>query len=491
MSGILRAFTLFTGASAVGTVTQIVKGKLSAVVLGAAGVGVLNQLTSVWSLFAVIAGLGFYNGMVRHMAQHWDADDHQSMHMHLSSSMLFLSVVALAVAFLGGVYSEEVSALVFDDDGQRADLVCLILVSVPVFIVSQVYRAMLNASRLVSRLVRARIAADVLSVVILAVLIVPFGLKGAIVSYIGLHVLYLVFTAIYAARSIGWEHAVPRFSMFRWSEIRINTGYGINGLIAVAIGIVTMIIVSRWIISSVDIAANGIYTMALKVATVYLGGLSATAGGYYFPTLSAAKSDADMQAHVNETLSHYMYLIPPIIVLLAAFADILIRILFTAEFLPAALLLLFMLPGDLFRITAETVGLPLVVKRRFVFSTGLYLVWAVTYLGLVSWLLPIHGVAGVAIAYLASQAINASLVLAVAGLVLRYRMSLACFLTLLRGIVLVAVVAVLLWLQKDTVVGYFFSLTMLSVWMLLSLKDPVFRRILVRLKEKFLSWQSE
>ncbi len=489
MSGILRAFTLFTGASAVGTVTQIIKGKLSAVFLGAAGVGVLNQLTSVWSLFAVVAGLGFYNGMVRHMAQHWNADDRQSMHSHLSSSMLFLSLVALTVSFLGCIYSGDVSALVFDDGGRRADLVCLILVSVPVFIVSQVYRAMLNASRLVSKLVRARIAADVLSVVVLAVLIVPFGLRGAIVSYIGLHVLYLVFTAIYAAKSIGYEHAVPRLSAFRWSEIRINTGYGINGLIAVAIGILTTIIVSRWIISSVDLAANGVYTMALKVATVYLGGLSAAAGGWYFPTLSAVKTDEEMQAHVNETLSHYMYLIPPIVVLLMAFADILIRVLFTAEFLPAALLLLFMLPGDLFRITAETVGLPLVVKRRFVFSTGLYFVWALTYLGLVSWLLPPYGVPGVAVAYLVSQVLNAIFFVTVVGFVLRYRMSPACLFALLRGIVLVAVVAVFIWVQKDTVVGYFFSVLMLCVWVLFSLRDPMFKSILIRLREKLMPRQ--
>ena len=137
MSGILRAFTLFTGASVVGTLTQVVKGKLAAVFLGAAGVGVLNQLTSVWSLFAVIAGLGFYNGMVRHMAQRWDSEDRSSVHDHLSSSMLFLSIISLLVALVGCIYSEEVAAYIFDDGGKRADLVCLILTSVPVYIVSQ------------------------------------------------------------------------------------------------------------------------------------------------------------------------------------------------------------------------------------------------------------------------------------------------------------------------------------------------------------------
>ena len=188
---------------------------------------------------------------------------------------------------------------------------------------------MLNASRSVSKLVRARVIADILSVVAMASLIIPFGIKGAIVGYISLHIAYLIATLIYVARTVGLENTIPHIGRFRWSEIKINVGFGLNGLIAVAIGIVTTIIVSRWIISSLDFVANGIFTMALKVATVYLGGLSAAAGGYYFPTLSAAKTDEEMHGHVNETLSYYMYLIPPIIVLLIAFSDVLIRILFS------------------------------------------------------------------------------------------------------------------------------------------------------------------
>jgi len=464
MSGLARAFAFFTGASVVGTLTQVIKGKLTAVFLGTAGVGVLNQLTSVWSLFSVIAGMGFYNGMVRHMAEDWRREDRDAFRAHTSSSVLFLLMTSLIVTFIGCLFSEWISSFIFDDNGQRAGLVCMILVSVPVFAIAQVYRAMLNATRSVSFMVRARIAADVSSVLVLAALVYPFGLRGAILGYIGLHILFLGFSIYYTRQALGRDLLMPRLSNFKWAEIRRNVGYGINGLVAVAVGIVTTIIVSRWIISSLDPGANGIFTMALKVATVYLGGLSAAAGGYYFPTLAASKTNSEMHAHVDETLALYLYLIPPIIVVLMASGDVLMRILFSAEFVPAAMLLLLILPGDLFRITAETVGMPLVVKQKLVVSTGLYIVWAAIYMSLVTWLLPEHGVLGVAAAYLISQIISAAMLLVTVRVILRYRMSSVCLLSLMRGYIVVGGAAAALWSLNDKVMGYLVCIGLLTAW---------------------------
>lgn len=485
MSGLGRAFAFFTGSSFISTITQVVKGKLTAVLLGTAGVGTINQLTSVWSLFSVVAGMGFYNGMVRHMAERWGCGEREGFHAHMSSSAFFLLMTSLIVTFAGCIFSEQISEFVFDDNGQRAGLICLILASIPVFSIAQVYRAMLNATRSVSFMVRARIAADVSSVVVLAVLIYPLGLKGAILGYIALHILFLGFSVIYTRQALGSDMLLPKFSNFRWSEIHCNIGYGINGLFAVMVGILTTIIISRWIISSVDTGANGIFTMALKVATVYLGGLSAAAGGYYFPTLAAAKTDSEMHAHVDETLAHYLYLIPPIIVVLMAGGDIMMQMLFSAEFIPAAMLLLLILPGDLFRITAETVGLPLVVKKKLAISTGLYVIWAAVYLVLSAWLLPVHGVLGVAAAYLISQIINAGMLLIVVRLVLQYRMAKLCQLTIIRGFLLVAGSAVFLWVSHDGLMEYIFCSGLLAMWAVFSFRDPAFVRITKRLVAKF------
>lgn len=484
MSSLAKAFAFFTGASMIGSLTQVIKGKMTALLLGADGIGILNQLTNLWSLFSVVASLGFYNGMVRHLAPAWEDKDRLLFRRHMSSSMLLLMATGIIVSLAGCVFSASLSALIFGDDGARADLICLILVSIPVYVAGQTYRAMLNATRSVTSVVRARIGADVFSVLVLAALIFPFGLKGAIMGYIGLHLLYLGFTAFYTWKVLGADVALPTPSLFDNAEIRKNLGYGINGLISVAVGILTTLIVSRWIISSGGSADNGLFTMAIKVATVYLGGLSAAAGGYYFPTLAAAKTDAEMHGHINQTLSMYLFVIPPIILVLLAGGELIMHLLFSAEFIPAAFLLLMILPGDLFRITAETVGMALVVKKRLILSTGSYILWACVYMGLVALFLPRFGIMGVALAYFLSQLANAAQQSLLGWIVLGYRFDAATFWTILRGLAMVLAMAVTIWSGQPDWLNWLVAVVLFLAWAILGWSNRDFRNAVWKLASK-------
>lgn len=485
-TSLAKAVALFTGASGVGTVTQVLKGKLSAVFLGAEGVGVLSVLTNLWSLFSVAAQMGFYNGMLRHLAQPWSENDRDGFRAHMSSSTLFLMGTSLSLALLGGVFSKPLSDFVFQDRGARADMICLILVSIPIATMAQIYRAILNATRSVSHLVRARISADVASVAVLAILIVPFGLKGAIMGYIALHLLFFGFTLFYTRRAIGGDVILPTPSHFDWSEILKNVGFGIHALVIVALGISTVILVSRAIIGAQGPAENGIYMMAIKLATLYVGGLTASAGGYFLPTLVAAKADQEMHGIVDETLSFYLWFIPPLMVFLMAGGDLMMLVLFSQEFVPAAVLLLLILPADVLRITGETVSLPLTARKKLVLSSSQYVSWAVIYLALASCLLPLYGILGVALAYLLSQAFYGAFGLIAAWLALGYRMSFACLLTVLRALGLVGGTALLLWIFETRWIEYGLSAIMLIVWFSLSMLDSGFKSFVRKLVTKAL-----
>lgn len=480
MSSLARAIALFTGSSFIGTLTQIAKGKLSALILGADGVGILNQLVSLWSLFSVVAGMGFYNGIVRHLSQSWSADDRDNFSRQVSSSFIFLSFTSLMLAGAGCIFSAYLSHLIFADHGERAELICLILLSLPIFTAGQIYRAILNATRSVNHLVRARIAADVSSVVVLAILILLWDLRGAVLSYIGLHLLFLSFSIWFATKAVRTDLISPQPAKFDWSHIRKNAGYGLNGLIMVAAGILTTLCISRWIIEELGPAQNGIFSTAIKVGTVYLGALSAAASGYYFPTLVASKNNQELHHHINDALSLYFYIVPPIAVILMTGGDIMMIILFGNEFIPAAALLLLLLPGDLFRITSETLNLPLIAQNKLIQCTVLYITWALLYIFISYIMMPQFGIIGIAFAYLISHIINSFLHLTIAWKSLDYRMSARSILTILRGLLLTGTVALLLWQLDNRWIEYAASTTALIIWVIISMLDPRFRRMFYR-----------
>ncbi len=484
MSGLARAFALFSGASAIGSVTQVIKGKFTATVLGAEGVGILNQLTSLWSLLCTLASLGFYNGLLRHLAPAWDAGDREAFRTHISSNTFVMMTSAFLFAIGGCVFSAELSDVLFGDDGARADLVCLIMLGIPVFIASQLYRAMLNATRSVTAVVRARIGADVLSVFVMVALLYLYDLKGAVLGYVGLHALFLGFTFYFVRKVLGRDVALPQPSRFSFQEVRVNLGFGLNGLIAVSVGLLTTILISRWIITSLGADASGLYMMAIKVATVYLGGLSATAAGYYFPTLTKAKTDGEMFQIMNKTWLIYLYMLPPVIVLLMSGGEWLMWLLFTAEFIPAALLLLLILPGDLFRVTAETVGMALLARKRLVISTGSYIIWAIVYISLAAYLMPRYGLIGVAAAYFLSQIYNAAQHLLISWLVIGFVPARTNVLAAIRALALVGAAAFLVRLDFGTLPHLALTLLILGVWTGLSCIDAEFRNGLAKLLAK-------
>ena len=64
-----KGFAYLTSASFVGTLTQIIKGKLMAVLLGTSGVGIFSQLSHLFNLLFSLSSLGFRNGIIKKVSQ--------------------------------------------------------------------------------------------------------------------------------------------------------------------------------------------------------------------------------------------------------------------------------------------------------------------------------------------------------------------------------------------------------------------------------------
>lgn len=466
MATFAKALLAFTGASFIGTATQIAKGKLSAVFLGVAGVGVVNQVVGVWGLASLMAGLGFYSGMVRHLSESWARDSTIDFQSHLTSSAIVTFLASLLLTIAGCLGSEHISRWVFGPAIDHADLISLMLLGLPVFTLSQVYRAILSATNSVKALVRARIFADLSSVALFAALIYAWNIRGAVLGYAGLHVLYLL-AVMYLSRNRVNFREMFSIRHFKTEQVRKNIPFGVNAIIASSVGIVSTLTVGRHLIETMGLAANGLFATAMKVTTAYLGGLAAAASGQVFPEVARCKTSEEMVGVINQVLRVYFLVIPPVIVVLMGLGPDLMRVLFSEEFVPAAALLLIILPADLFRIFAETTGIPLMAIKRLKLSTGLYIVWASLYVSLVFLLGAKWALIGYALAYLLSQCCYAVLVYGAALKTYGFRLTQQNAHLISISLCTVAVNGAVLHYSADRMVGLLCVATLLSTWTLL------------------------
>lgn len=477
MKGMAKALAWFTSGSLFGTLTQVVKGKLGAVILGAEGVGILNQLTGAWSMVNSISGLSLFNGVIQKIAKANSDGDQNALLTQLSTSLIFLTGFSCLTSLLAIIFSPYISDLIFDDNGTRYLLVAVVMISVPFSVVAQTYSSVLKGCKLVRPIVIAQVLSDFVGLILFVVLIMKFSLLGAAAGFSALQVAKLVFQIWTIQRNAGRHLIFPRTSLFSWGAVRGNIGFGINGLVLSVLSLGTVLVVSRWIISDIGFEANGIYSVAWKVASLYFGALYAAAGGYYLPSLVECIDNSELSAKISETLNLYMFLLPPLIIGITIGGELLLTILFSREFVAAALLLALMLPGDLFRVSSETISLAFLARSKLLIYTGAYAVWASLFL-LFAWiLLPLMGLLGVATAYFASHLTNFLITFIVAHRLLGFKMSQPCLQALMIGLGVVILAAFVAFNFSDNLSRFSLGLILLIIWGAVSWRDKSFRML--------------
>jgi len=87
-----KSLALFTSAGFIGTLTQVVKGKLMAVLLGPTGVGIYSQLTSLFNLLFNLGSLGFRNGIIKRISVSIEDEDEVAYKAQYTSVLIFLRI---------------------------------------------------------------------------------------------------------------------------------------------------------------------------------------------------------------------------------------------------------------------------------------------------------------------------------------------------------------------------------------------------------------
>jgi len=394
-----RAFTSLSLASAVSMAANLVRGKLAALFLGPAGVGIFNQLSLMWNLFQTGGSLGAFNGLVQHGTEAMVAKDEAALHRLASTWWILLTAFSCLLAAVGALASATISNWLLGDHGQHANLVALMLISIPFAVTGQVYRALLAAARLVPQVVRSQIISDVGGAIVFAALVPVLGLSGAILGFATIHLIFYIYTAFSVRKALGAAYVRPRRNEFRWAIVRSNIGFGASGLAMIALSNLSVVIVARFVIDELGIGASGIFSNAWRIASVYLGAVTTTAISYYLPTLTRATSDEQMSRDVNATVRFYLLILPPVMAAIMALGEPIVWLILSSKFLAVAPLLLIFVPAELMRILAETVGMPLLARRRlkpftalFAFQTAIFVIGAAVAL-------PRFGLIGAAAAY--------------------------------------------------------------------------------------------
>jgi len=404
---VLKASSILGGTQVLVYLISLLKNKAAAVFLGPSGVGLVGLYTSATSMIAVLAGLGLNASGVREVASAASTNDPTRVAhvIHILRRLCWLSgavgwLLTIALAW-------PLSQWTFGSTGKAFDIV-LLGSTVMVGAVAGGQVALLQGMRRIGDLAKVNLLCVVAGTIISIALYAWAGVQGIVPALI---------LAAFASALINWCFArmvrVEKCSL-KWSEtfkhagplLRLGLALTWNGLLATAVAFFARSLVVR----EAGLDASGLYQAAWTISGMFSGFVISAMTADFYPRLAAVSGDnSALKRLVNEQTEVGLLLALPGILGTLIFAPVLLQLLYTSKFVPAADLIPWFLAGVFVQVISWPIGFVLLAKSHSLTFAWVETVIQSSQVAMLFLLITAFGVVGAAAAFALTQCIHIGL----------------------------------------------------------------------------------
>lgn len=336
---ILRGTSAFGGVQVFQILVSLVRGKLVALFLGPAGMGVVSLYTTAVTTVQRVASLGLNLAVVKEVGA--AKDDPARLAPVTAAARTLLYSTALLGALVCLAAAPWLSDLSFGS-GDHTGGFALLSVMVFFSIAGAGEMSFLQGLREARRLMWSSVVGSVTGLCVSVPLYWLFGMRGIVPAMIILAGAVFAFNYRSVRRAIG-----PVAVRFLWSEhkplVRTLVATGLVLMASDAIGSACQYALNALVRMSGGLRDVGLYQAANSLTLQYSGVVFAALAMDYLPRLAGvARSDRRLSVVVNRQAEVVAWVAAPLGALLVLFAPLAVRLLLTAEFGAAVSLLRWM-----------------------------------------------------------------------------------------------------------------------------------------------------
>jgi PST family polysaccharide transporter len=344
---LFKATSVIGGAQVISIVIGIARTKVFALLVGPAGVGLFGLLNTLMTTAGTVMQMGMGAVGTRQIAEaHATGDMAQ---IALARRALMLATLALSLIGGGGVWLlREPLALHVLRNAALADAVGWIGLGVGLSVAAMGQTSLIQGMSRMWDLAWLRIGGALLVALIGLPLVWAFG-EAAIPYFVILAPLAsFAIGQVFVAR-IGKAPSAPASLTKLAGQWRMFLVLGLPIVVSSLVGMAVTVWVQAHIKTELGLAALGFYVASNTIASQYSSLVLTAMMGDYFPRLSGVIHDrAAARDLVNQQTEVVILLAGPLILGIFAFAPLVISLLYSSEFVPAANVLRWQAIGTLF-----------------------------------------------------------------------------------------------------------------------------------------------
>ena len=348
-AGVIRLF--------VGLISQ----KAIAVFVGASGLALIANLRNLLEVLGSFSSVGARNGIISEVA---GAKDTSSLRL-LFNSLLTLFIGASIIVMLMLFWQQEWIALQLFFGKPSGSLVLAVLFSVPFIGLMVLVESVLTGKKAFKAVSNIQIITAVFTAVSMVVLLYFYDLKGGLIAIL-LRPFFGALLYVFYFKSTSYKSILPDRLAFDVSNIKTLIPYMAMTLISV--GCVHAIEVGlRTLISTrIDVESAGLWTAMNGISTNYFIFITAVFSMYVLPRYSEHNTSFQLLKESKEILKTLLPIVTIGLILVYLFRNLIIKLLYTSDFMSITSLFKWQLTADWFRVIFLIFAYYLVAKKRLV-----------------------------------------------------------------------------------------------------------------------------
>lgn len=392
---IVKVFSVTAISTIVKMLTGLISVKVVAVIIGPPGIALLGQLNNFSSIIMTAACGGINNGVTKYIAEFNESND--KLKKIISTAFNITLFCSLICGIIMIIFHDFFSKFIMLSD--EYGFVFLIFgLTISLYALNMLLTSILNGYKEYKKYVLINIVGSIFGLLFTLFFVFTLGLKGALISAVTFQSVIL-FVSLWMIRKMPWFTKTYFNQKFDREIAHKYFKYTLMSLVSAATVPVSQLLLRGYVISNISSIEAGWWEGMNRISNMYLMVITSSFSVYYLPRLSEIKENIELK---TEIFKAYKVIIPFILfgfTFIYLFRFLIIKILFTADFLPMENLFIWQLFGDFFKIASWLLAFLMIAKSMTKAYISTEILFSALFIGLGFIFMHINGVVGITQAY--------------------------------------------------------------------------------------------
>lgn len=344
-SDMVRVSSLTAVSTLVKMLTGFVSIKVLATIIGPGGIALIGQLGNFTTMALNFASGGINTGVTRGIAANREST--ASLCDHISTALRITVLFSLLSGFLIILFSSFLSRRILGSD-EYSTVFLIFGGTLTLYSLNNLLLAILNGFKEFRKYVVVNIVTSVTGMAFSIILVLIWNIKGALISYVTYQSVILIVT-IFMVRKSGWFQ--PRFFKNRMNIGMTKKLMGFSAMTFVSAIVLpaAQLIVRSYLTGHISLESAGIWEGMNRISAIYLMVVTMSLSVYYLPKLAETQSDKELRTEIFRVMKFFIPVMAIVVMIIFFLRDLIILLLFTADFSEMRGLFGYQLTGDLFK----------------------------------------------------------------------------------------------------------------------------------------------